>query len=250
MYRKVANLVGSAADPQLVSSVVLCGSTAKNDIVPGWSDLDIIIVSVSEWPNRDLLVHVRDVLSRATAQAPIGVGIDVAGRALLRSRGRIGGRPLAMTYEVAQYGEILFGETPFDSIPPLESVRREIIQDAWSLTLAELHNWQRYYCTRASDQPTDTLANSIKTCLKLLKHAVEPDTVLPFTHESYLEAFEEKSAGADVAELFRTAVRSRRVYLELSSSPDDADEVATRLESSLSSDRTIEGLANHHAKRS
>lgn len=194
-YRELATLVGKAFAKSSVTSVVLCGSTAKDDLVPGWSDLDIVVVSGCEHTTVAEMNVARDAIEAAWAFAEIGVGIDLSGIRGLRQEGRIGGRPLAMTYEVAQYGKILFGTDALNQLPPPLEVRSaQIAIESWPLILAELHNWQRTYChTHGESQSNGLYAATIKVWLKVLKHLVEPDTRLPFTHQSYLDVFSEKN---------------------------------------------------------
>jgi predicted nucleotidyltransferase len=231
--------------------VMLCGSTVKGTVVPGWSDLDIIAITASAWPTGDAIAALRAAVRAAEARAPVGVGIDVGGRPLLVREGRIGGRPLAMTYEVSRYGEVLWGTNILLDVPTLPNVRPTIVRDAWTLTLAELHNWQRLACisTRGATDPT-LLPSSLKTVLKLLKHAIEPETDAPFTYPSYLNSFDTMYTGRGrLRTMFAEAIGFRERYASLVASPTESEDAARYLSSELLSIETLAELEEVHRGR-
>jgi predicted nucleotidyltransferase len=235
-----------------VADVVLCGSTVKDDIVPGWSDLDIVVVTRGEYVTSEELERTRAAIEAAHRVARIGIGIDLAGQRGLRAEGRIGGRPLAMTYEVGRYGEALVGENRLLALAPsVAALRARIGIDAWPHILAELHNWHRYYCDASAGMDSATLyATSIKTWLKVLKHLVEPDTVPPFTHVSYLSVFAERNKDlGELANLLSTAVEARAAFGATDFSDARFRDAFAVLNTGFTSSKVLEQIEVAHARR-
>ena len=232
-YVELANQIADALSAtRVVSSVVACGSLVKGDIIPGWSDLDLIVFLEPDTDPLVALESARISILRARGDIEIGIGFDVVGHDdFLQSKGRIGGRPLAMSYEVARYGRALMGVNPFHSvdleIPDAEQIGRERVANV----RAELHNWRRDYLEGSYTNATPrALAHATKTLLKLLKHETAPDPAPPFTYEAALSYLRVDAATHSADEAFAAAVRTRRDWNMLT----DTDTVFRTLVGALS----------------
>jgi predicted nucleotidyltransferase len=105
-------LVKSFSELSSVESLVLCGSLAKGDLVPGWSDIDFIVFCHDAAITLDFMEKASEILLDPTCKR-IGIGIDFCETADFRKRMKIGGRPYMMTFEVAQYGQRKWGPDPW-----------------------------------------------------------------------------------------------------------------------------------------
>jgi hypothetical protein len=222
-----AAAVEQLASTGLVESLVVCGSVVKHDIIPGWSDLDLVVILRDPLSAPDeVLSSIAEALHRAQGDIKIGIGADIVLARELKPEGRLGGRPLAMSYEVASYGRVAYGPSPFTSLPPLAIARGAIIAERTLLMRAEIHNWRRLFLmTEPENRRTaGWAASSIKTTLKLLKHAVEPDTASPFTHASYLEVLRQHTNDAALLSAATAAVDARSRWPEIST---DAEALRT-----------------------
>lgn len=247
VYRETASIVASRLGDAGVSSVILCGSTVKDDIVPGWSDLDVVVISSENWVTTAELDAAREAIEAASSHAQIGVGIDLGGRHLLTTEGRIGGRPRAMTYEVARYGEALVGGNDLLLAPPLADLAAELRVESWSGALAELHNIHRYYCTTRDDEAL--LRESVKSWLKILKHLVEPNTQPPFTHASYLGSLREGHLPDQLDEMLTLSVESRARYGDEEWAPEGRRETGKRLMDAFTDPLVLQQIEEVHASR-
>src|SRR5690349_9105924 len=113
-YRRAADhFVALAIEADVFDSVIVCGSLVKDDVVPGWSDLDLVCIAKDRISKRETLRATAKIYEFLTNTYHIGIGLDLAWRNEVDHSYRIGGRPLAMTYEVAQYGEFYINDQPF-----------------------------------------------------------------------------------------------------------------------------------------
>lgn len=215
VYRELATRCAAALGAcGGVTSVVACGSLVKDDIVPGWSDLDLVTFVDAVEPT-EVLKAIRMALRTASDGVSIGIGMDVVPTRAFLETGRLGGRPLAMSYEISRYAEKYWGADVLGRLPALtEPVAAHIREESALLQRAELHNWTREFVLGPDRElePLGWLATCVKTALKLLKHEVEPDTHSPFTHASYLEAFRSHRPSAAGEDLYRWAVEARATW--------------------------------------
>ena len=235
-YQRLADaFVESLQACGVVRSLVICGSVVKDDVVPGWSDLDLVVIMRSpdgETAAVDLGV-LASAMRRARGDIEIGVGADVVLPEELEPEGRLGGRPLAMSYEVSRYGRVAFGPSPFDVLPPLAAGRARVLAERPLLVRAEIHNWRRARIAAGDARATSPTwgALTVKTMLKLLKHVVEPDTVHPYTHASYLELLSHRQPESGVfLDAARLAVQTRRDWIATVSDQDALRRVVLALE--------------------
>jgi hypothetical protein len=205
-----------------LQSLLLCGSLAKGDAQEGWSDIDLVAVEDAQdrAPSLAFLQAVNHTLARASAVAPIGIGIDCASAVGIVTTGRIGGRPLAMTYEVAQYARVLRGSNVLREAPPLSTNIARIVAESTLLIEAELHNWRREYVYTVDHDSVDWLAQCVKTLLKLLKRVVEPHTVAPYTLASYVDVLKTKAPMDHRLTAFSHAVETRASWVQVTESQD------------------------------
>ncbi len=188
-YRDFADeLVSATAGESGVRSIVICGSLAKGTLVPGWSDIDIIyFFEGSESP----AVSYRGIgrtLKRLQTKSQIPVGVDIVSAQNFVNDYRIGGRPLAMTFEVAGSGQTVFGDDLLSQIQFKHQHIAMVKSETDRLIAAELHNWRRWYISDAdgSDEAM-ALARNTKTLLKLVKYHTDPNLEKPFSYEQSVE---------------------------------------------------------------
>ncbi|MFG3604385.1 hypothetical protein [Micromonospora chersina] len=191
----------------LFACVIVCGSIAKNDIVPGWSDIDIVCLPRDEVDASAAMNEVRGLLSQVRTAFELSIGIDLVYPRELLATSRLCGRPLSMTYEVAQYGQFYFCSDPFEGIQPLGASMEIIRRERLPLALAELHNWRRTYLGDSSSR--ESIYAGVRSALKILKVIVAPYLGVSFTHE---EDFEHLSPSIDpgLIRAFRSAIDIRK----------------------------------------
>lgn len=207
-YRKAADdFVLGASKTKLFDAIVVCGSLVKNDIISGWSDLDIVCIAKTHAPRARTLTATARICDQLTNLHSIGIGLDLTWRDEFDRTSRIGGRPLAMTYEVAQYGEFHINRSPFSTAQPEGALHTTLQRERIPLALAELHNWRRVAMQTPHPDRTSA-ALSIKTLLKLLKISVAPYAGHRFTHQEDL-AFLPEGLPHEIREAFTMAVNAR-----------------------------------------
>lgn len=220
-----------------VDAIVLCGSLIKDTLVSGWSDLDIIAFFNESASRRDVLRSVRAQLQQARGDVLIGIGVDVVFSKDFKLSNRLGGRPLAMTFEVAGYGQLVSGASPFVNLPRTKEILEAIEYDRKQAIRAELHNWRRAYVKEIDDVSgaTDWLARCIKTALKLLKYETDPNFDGPYTYDAALARA--TSAGLlpeDTMGGFQAAVAARKNWTELARDRVAAAQAAAHFTSVIS----------------
>lgn len=218
-----------------VHCVLIAGSVAKGDVVSGWSDLDIVVFYTAHPDPRFLFSEIRGALQPLRERYAIGLGIDIVSLEDFRATKRLGGRPLAMTFELAQYAISMFGPNPVSGSVP-ESADLDIIRLERTLGIAvEIHNWRR----RAVSSPpnvashTDTAKLAIKSWLRILKYDSNLYAKRPYTYQAALDSVKQYGAGDDATlNAYCRAVEMRRQWLQWAGNPNLASAV-TLLEDAL-----------------
>jgi hypothetical protein len=191
-YRQAANRFIELADKaNIYDSVIVCGSLIKSDVVTGWSDLDLVCIASDSADKGDTIAVTAHIYQTITAAYHIGLGVDLTWRGEFDRSSRIGGRPLAMTYEVAQYGEFHFNDAPLSSAEPISQMRPALKRERAPLALAEIHNWRRASFQSSALSSELRAAMAVKTLLKLLKILVAPYNGTRFTHSEDLSVLKE-----------------------------------------------------------
>lgn len=208
------------AEAPSIDAIILCGSLIKDTLVSGWSDLDVIAFFNDAHPRMDVLHDVRERLQKARADISIGVGVDVVFSEDFKLSNRLGGRPLAMTFEVAGYGQLKTGVTPFRHLRKTPAVLEAIEYDRKQAIRAELHNWRRAYVKEKGDRTgaIDWLARCVKTALKLLKYEADPNFDGPYTYdEAFARAIIAKTLSEEILGGLQAAVLARKNWISLAS---------------------------------
>ena len=235
VYRSLASDCARALEATgLVDALVVCGSVAKMDVVQGWSDLDLVAFcnQTDRLRRLDAVAH---ALSEASRDIRIGIGVDVVFLDQFRRTYRLGGRPIAMTHEVAEYGLLEFGESPWLGIPPRNLTR--IAQEAAIARAEEVHNWRRAYIVSrregvlAGDR--DWLARCTKTLLKLLKYESDDLPGPPYTYGASLDRLVATRPHHVSLPSFRKAVETRARWMEVAGNADLASQTVQEFEATL-----------------
>lgn len=197
----------------------------------GWSDLDLVVFLHNLAKSSDFLQKMRRAIAEGKGDIRIGIGIDLVYTDLFSKTRRFGGRPLAMTFEVAGYGKVMYGPNPFNGLVLTDGIRKSIEYDRVQSIRAELHNWRRSFI---GSEPSinQALQRSTKTLLKLLKHETDPNLKGPYTYDAAYEHAVAAGLPPDKLRLFYQAVEHRKNWLQIVDSPSAADACA-QLESGL-----------------
>ncbi|MEO9801912.1 MAG: nucleotidyltransferase domain-containing protein [Reichenbachiella sp.] len=209
-------LVSSLSKIDFISSIVVCGSLAKNDIVPGWSDIDLILFLESSHRSIDQLDVIKAKIKSASKEYRIGIGLDITYIDEFLTTNKICGRPLMMTYEVKHYGKIEFGLNYFEKIEEIKLVSNSIEIERKPLILAELHSWRRIYTfSKESIPPNKWLFECSKSLLRIMQIETGPNLIRPLNSESVLRKLLKKDfLSKDQKIAFSTAVEIRKNWID------------------------------------
>jgi predicted nucleotidyltransferase len=215
-YQQLADrIVSNVSKIPTVISIVVCGSLIKDTLIPGWSDLDFVIFLERSDDNIKQLDALRGALNEAKGDVLIGIGVDLVYQDTFENGFRLGGRPLAMTFEVAGYGKTLFGPNPFSQLLINDQIKQLIEYDRKQAIRAELHNWRRSLLV-AKSADIHWLARCTKTVLKILKHETDPNLLGPYTYDAAFLLAIDRGLPAEKLELFSAAVKYRLQWLSIS----------------------------------
>lgn len=220
VYEQLAQrCVAALRATEEMSSVVLCGSLVKSDIVPGWSDLDIIAFIHHSADCQAALQKTRSALFDARGSIRIGLGVDLVCEDQFESTNKICGKPLAMTPEVAAYGETAFGRDPFRSFHYDETVEEQIDHECPVIVAAQVHDWRRAFLAHRPGGLIEWSAYCVKAALKLMKLEAGPNLEAPFTHHGTLEKLTVRCPNHPALFGFVEAVEMRRDWLKYMNNP-------------------------------
>jgi predicted nucleotidyltransferase len=194
-----------------VVSVVLCGSLAKGDLIPGWSDVDIIVfVDQLRWTS-GCLSSISDALRRAVGDTKVGIGLDVVEYEPFRRTEKLCGRPYMMTYEVAGYGIVQYGLNAFDGMRFDGRAQQCVDAERPLLIASELDNWRRTYLRLGADDRHSVawLFECAKSLLRLLQCETGPNLVAPMSCAGSLTRLEQVRPEHPAIPAFREAVAIR-----------------------------------------
>ena len=196
-----------------VDSITIAGSVAKGDVVPWWSDLDILIFYSSAADPLLVLDNIRAALNPLHQQFAIGLGCDLVATDDFEVTRRLGGRPLAMTFELAQYAKTTYGPNFLQGLRP-NSHDLELIRLERALGIAvEIHNWRRRVVASDEALPIEKLKRDVKSMLRILKYESNPEFVAPYTYQAALHTVERHGVDFHTLRAYRTAVQIRRDWL-------------------------------------
>jgi predicted nucleotidyltransferase len=134
-------------------SIILCGSVAKHSVTPGWSDIDLIIVTSDHLEPR-IYDEIRDCTQRIIRSYNVGIGVDVLSvnelRELFRGIPKILGKPIKMAYDLRRYSQVLYGEDLFVGLPRL-NFNLMFLEEYFNI-LSLSHNFRRQCCEAATSQ--------------------------------------------------------------------------------------------------
>jgi predicted nucleotidyltransferase len=158
-------------EPMILASMVI-GSYAKKEIVPGWSDLDFIVVfehGYSSYDYRKLFLKVESI----SEEFGIPLGIDYCFQEEINQVTGIQGRALSMALEVANYGEQIKGIINLPR-PPLSTAQITFLEEERIvITGTELLSWRRISSRVVLGEIKDIYFTT-KSLLRLLMYESEP----------------------------------------------------------------------------
>jgi hypothetical protein len=172
-WSAVDQLVADLSSIEAVVSIVLCGSLAKLDLVPGWSDIDLLLFLGPSGAQ----LHSLNQVSERVRSVSLPLGLDIVSYKEFSRTKQLGGRPYMMTYEVAHYGRLLYGPWPFDAVGYDEAARLRVEHERPLLMRAELHSWRRGWCRRDEPERDSVLwlFETTKVLLRLLQITTGPN---------------------------------------------------------------------------
>ena len=197
---------------ETVSSIILCGSLAKNDIVEGWSDIDIIVFC-SQTIDSMFLNKFKNAVDLSKKGFEIGLGIDLVNEKEFFKSKRFGGRPLAMTYEVAAYGKISYGINFLSDINYDSQASNYINFERKTLVFAEIHSWRRQYLM-TNDNLHQLFFNTTKSLLRILQSEVGPVLELPINSQNNLNRFRKLYPDHPSIDAIEKAVYIRKHWID------------------------------------
>jgi predicted nucleotidyltransferase len=173
-----------------VVSIVVCGSLAKGDLVPGWSDIDIIVFVDLDPSIVTILERIKRAIELAKGTIAVGIGLDIVYESQFLDTHKLCGRPYMMTYEVAGYGQLRHGRDLFHGISYDGFARLAVDHERHQLIAAEVHSWRRAYVNRKPDQQEIAwLFTCAKALLRILQCETGPNLVVPISCRGSLERF-------------------------------------------------------------
>jgi len=218
LYNKCVNYL---KEINTISSIILCGSLAKNDIVEGWSDIDIVIFTSSA-PDICFLQKFKSAMENAKEGFCIPLGMDIVFDEEFKNSNRFSGRPLMMTYEVATYGILSYGK---DYLSPLkyDNIAMNLVNiERKKLIAAEMHSWRRQYINNTYNI-SNTFFNTTKALLRILQTEVGPNLELPINNQRNLERFKIKYGNHPSVETLEKAVFIRKNWQHYVSNPTEME---------------------------
>ena len=161
-----------------LKSVILYGSMAKNSIIPGWSDLDILIVLTCEDMNQftNLSNKIQLFAQMIFNKYGVYLSLDVIRKEELPKQSNIPkllGNPLIKTYEIQKYGKCIKGENILDKLEIEENKKLLIIEEYLNILLS-IHNYRKFCCQANQEKEKREyliakIILGLKTILKILK---------------------------------------------------------------------------------
>ncbi|MDA8586763.1 nucleotidyltransferase domain-containing protein [Rhodobacteraceae bacterium] len=205
-----------------VSSIVICGSFAKDTLVPGWSDIDIIYFVEDQKSPINTYRKIGKVVRTLQMDRPILVGLDIASSREFQKTWKIGMRALGMTFEVAGSGKTVFGDCLMEQVVWNEKYRLQIKTEATNLMRAHLHEWRRWYINTSIDyESNDHLRKNVVTCLKICKLSTDPNLQAPFSYEQCVNVMRGNGNPEAETNILSLAVETRRNWQDISEKPKE-----------------------------
>jgi predicted nucleotidyltransferase len=205
-----------------VCSIVLCGSLAKSDVVPGWSDIDLIVLLNERTGGVSDLSDIRVRLSEISKDYVIGVGIDLVYKEEFRKTTKLAGRPYMMTFEVASYGITKYGENFLEAISYSPDYSELVEIERKFLLASELHSWRRNFVFGKYDVGSiDFLFNVCKCLLRILQIETGPNLIAPINSESNLAKYKDIKGESEYYSVLEIALSVRKEWPKYFSMPKE-----------------------------
>lgn len=218
-----------------ISSIVVCGSLAKGDLVPGWSDIDIIVFVSCPTNEVGVLDYIKFSIDRARQGLLIGIGLDIVYEDQFLESKKLCGRPYMMTYEVAGYGQIRYGKNPFSNIRYDAMGMNRVANEKYQLIAAEIHSWRRAYINHVDTKQSAVgwLFTCAKALLRILQCETGPNLVPPISSKGSLDRFIAACPNHPAIPAFKMSVNVRQGWADYYSPSSGADGIAALLSEAL-----------------
>ena len=210
----IEKLSSKLIDNPAIASCILIGSCAKGTIVPGWSDIDLLLFTRNQITH-SLIESIHGTINSTNEKPEIGLTADIIDINQMEKTIRIGAQPIGMIFEVKKYGVLKFGENPFHNINTERISLAKVKNDAKLFINSDIFNWRRQHLT--VDTETIEFSNyTCKTYLRCLTRFSAPMKHEPFSYEKRLEKIYKSNFSDILKSSMSLAVNYRRTYCQLS----------------------------------
>lgn len=177
-FQEFSNLLESEIGTNLYS-LILYGSLAKNSVIPGWSDLDVLIVlsckDMRQFTTFSNTIH--SITQSIYKKYHIYISLDIIKKEELPDHGtkipKLLGNPLIKTYEIKKYGKCIRGENFLNQLE-IEENNKLLIFEEYLNILLFIHGFRKFCCQAISENENQDyliakIILGLKTVLKILK---------------------------------------------------------------------------------
>jgi predicted nucleotidyltransferase len=229
--------VSALSDIRGVSSIVVCGSLAKGDLVPGWSDLDIIVFVSDDESDLRLLEEIKQAIESAQDNIHIGIGLDIVYEDQFIRSHKLCGRPYMMTYEVAIYGQLRYGDNPLRNVLYDIDAEAKVNSERYQLIAAEVHSWRRAYVSQKYTEQNriNWLFTCAKALLRILQCETGPNLIAPINSSGALNRFIRDNPNHPAVSSFVASVDIRRDWSQFYEDGSNIEQLSHTLAKTLNS---------------
>lgn len=212
-YHYAEECIDKLSSLKNISSIILCGSLAKNDVVPGWSDIDLIVFLKDNVNGIRDIQLIKESLNTVAPKYEIGIGLDIVYEKEFELTKKICGRPYAMTFEVAQYGITKLGKNYLEDIVYTRSDEELVGFERKLLIASEIHSWRRRFVLADADPGSiDHLFNVSKSLLRILQIEAGPYLKKPISCLALLDRYKDLRGENDLTKAISLAVSVREKW--------------------------------------
>ena len=219
-YELAESCVNKIRNLSNVESIILCGSLAKGDIIPGWSDVDIIVILKDRVGGTKDLINTKEALSAVSSNYNIGIGLDIVYKEEFVRTRKFNGRPLAMTFEVSKYGITKYGKDFLKDIEYNDYYKNLVDIERKSLLASEIHSWRRNFVFKKDELGSlRFLFYTCKSLLRILQIETGPNFSKPINCFNSLQKYKSLNKPEECILIMENAVEIRKnwfVYFERS----------------------------------
>lgn len=212
-HRAVDDFRSLCQHDKMISAAMIIGSYAKKEFIPGWSDLDFIVVIERGYSHCDY----RNLFSRVEfigGNAGIPLGVDYCFLDEINATTGIQGRAFSMALEIANYAEKVKGVIDLPH-PPLSKSQLSFLEDERiMITGVELLSWRRM-CSQTANGEVKNIYLTAKSLLRLLMYESEPIMSGSVNIQAWLTSVEKVDRLAPYMNAFLQAAEIRTRWAEV-----------------------------------